>query len=110
MAICRWVPALGLAGITSTLLAGCGRSGAESSAKAATATAAPAVAVTVAPVVQRPVERTAEVVGTLKGWEDVNVGTKSDGRVRKVHHDMGDRVKPGALLVELDPVDADLAI
>jgi RND family efflux transporter MFP subunit len=40
----------------------------------------------------------------------VTLGNKKEGRVVRVLHDMGDRVKPGALLVELDPVDADLAI
>jgi RND family efflux transporter MFP subunit len=58
----------------------------------------------------REVERTVDVVGTLKGWEVVTVGTKQQGRVLKVHHDMGDRVKPGELLVELESVDADLSI
>jgi RND family efflux transporter MFP subunit len=68
------------------------------------------VTVTVAPVEHRKVERTVDVVGTLKGWEDVTVGTKQQGRVLKVHHDIGDRVKPGDLLVELETVDADLSV
>ena len=35
---------------------------------------------------------------------------KRTGRVVKVHHDIGDRVKPGEPLVELDPVDAKLGV
>jgi RND family efflux transporter MFP subunit len=54
--------------------------------------------------------RTVDVVGTLYGWEDVTLGAKREGRVKKVYHDMGDRVEPGALLVELETEDADLAV
>lgn len=89
-------------------LAGCGGHGAE---KPLPASQAPkAVPVTVAPVGRRSVERTIEVVGTLKGWEDVTLGTKKDGRVRKVFHDMGDRVKPGEALVEFETEDTDLLV
>ncbi|WP_406697268.1 efflux RND transporter periplasmic adaptor subunit [Singulisphaera sp. Ch08] len=112
MAVSRWFFTLGWSGAAPLALAmamaGCGHSTAEPKAKVETAPKP--VPVTVALVEQRPVERTVEVVGTLNGWEDVTVGSKSQGRVLKVHHDMGDRVKPGELLVELDPVDANLAV
>jgi RND family efflux transporter MFP subunit len=65
--------------------------------------------VTVAPLERRSVERTIDAVGTLRGWEQVTVGSKRSGRVIKVHHDMGDRVRPDEPLVELDQVDAKLA-
>ena len=87
--------------------AGCGGKGEA----VALADARPAtVPVTVAAVEHRPVERTVEAVGSLKGWDDVTVGTKRAGRVVKVLHDMGDRLPPGSPLVELDAADADLAI
>ncbi len=63
-----------------------------------------------APLEHRSVERTVEVVGTLRGWEQVTLGTKRTGRVLKVHHDIGDRVQPGEPLVDLDPVDARLGV
>ena len=88
--------------------AGCGRGGGEKAVKADTGPRA--VPVTVAPIERRTVERTVEAVGTLKGWEDVTVGTKKRGRVVKVLHDIGDRIAPGEPLVELDAVDADLAV
>ena len=69
-----------------------------------------AVPVTVAPLERRTVERTVDVIGTLRGWEQVTIGTKKTGRVVKVRHDMGDRVHPGEPLIELDPVDAKLAV
>ncbi len=68
------------------------------------------VPITVANLEHRVVERTVDVIGTLRGWEQVTVGTKRTGRVIKVHHDIGDRVKPGDPLVDLDPVDAKLGV
>jgi len=90
------------------VVSGCGTGGAEKAAKADTGPKA--VPVTVAPIERRAVERTVEAVGTLRGWEDVTVGTKKRGRVVKVLHDIGDRIAPGEPLVELDAVDADLAV
>lgn len=69
-----------------------------------------AVPVTVADIRQQTVERTVPMVGTLKGWEEVTVGSKRAGRVVKIFHDMGDRVKPGEPLLELELVDAQLAV
>jgi RND family efflux transporter MFP subunit len=89
-------------------LSGCGAGGSEAPLKASVTPHA--VPVTLARVSRRPVERTIAVVGTLKGWEDVSVGSKKEGRVLKVFHDMGDRVKPGEPLVVLDTEAADLAV
>ena len=100
--------ALGLAALGLVPMAGCGAGSGEKTIKASTEPAP--VPVTVAPLERKPVVRTVEVVGTLKGWEEVTIGAKRAGRVIKVLHDMGDRVKPGALLVELETVAAELAI
>jgi multidrug efflux pump subunit AcrA (membrane-fusion protein) len=96
-----------LGGLAAASLSGCSPAGAQPSARGP---ALPkAVPVTVAPLEHRTVERTVEVVGSLRGWEHVTVGAKRTGRVLKVLHDMGDRVRPDEPLVELDPVDAKLA-
>jgi RND family efflux transporter MFP subunit len=93
-------------GLLPAFLAGC-----HGSEAALSASVAPkSVKVTVAPATRRSVERTIEVVGTLKGWEDVTLGSKKEGRVLKVFHDMGDRVKPGEILILLDTRSADLAV
>src|SRR5690606_29421943 len=68
------------------------------------------IVVTTAPAVRSPVERAIEVVGTLHGWEEVTIGSKQTGRVLTIRHDVGDRVAPGEPLVELDPIDARLAV
>jgi membrane fusion protein, multidrug efflux system len=83
---------------------GCGGVAGEKTVGAGTAPRT--VTVTVAPATRRAVERTVEVVGSLKGWEEVTLGSKKEGRVRRVLHDMGDRVKPGEPLVELETDDA----
>ena len=98
----------GMLGGLALSLSGCGGHGSEAARKVESAPAA--VPVTVAPVGHRSVLRTVDVVGTLKGWEDVTIGAKGDGRVLKVLRDMGDRVEPGALLVQLEAEDADLEI
>ena len=71
---------------------------------------AKAVPVTVVDAETRSIERVVDVTGDLKGWEDVKVGAKRMGRVVRVLHDIGDRVKPGELLLELETTDSDLAV
>jgi membrane fusion protein (multidrug efflux system) len=96
-----------LAGALVCTASGCGHGSGEAEAAAPSGPAP--LAVTVAPLERRAVERAVPVEGTLKGWEEVKLSAKKGGRVARVRHDMGDRVEPGAVLVELDPVDADLA-
>jgi RND family efflux transporter MFP subunit len=69
-----------------------------------------AVAVTLQSVVLRPVQRTIETVGTLHPFEQVVECAKVEGRVRRIVHDVGDRVKPGDLLLEVDPTDFELSV
>jgi membrane fusion protein, multidrug efflux system len=79
-------------GVVGTMISsGCSPADAQPTVKAAPTVRS--VPVTVAPLQRKTVERTVNVVGSLRGWE----------------HDMGDRVQPGEPLVELDPVDAQLA-
>ena len=87
---------------------GCGKK-AEKSASGSHVLAHP-IKVKVAPLTHQVVERTVEVVGSLRGWEDVTIGSKRTGRVARVRHDMGDRVKPGEQLVDLETIDADLNV
>ncbi len=97
------VACLIVVGVTS---AGCQ----HEAATAPKATGPKVVPVTTAPSERRVIESTIELVGTLKGWEDVKVGAEKSGRIVKVLHDVGDRVKPGEPLVELETINADLAI
>lgn len=91
------------------VLAGCSHS-AEHVSKTGPEVPPPPVSVTVADIEQRVVERTVPIEGTLRAWEEVTVSAKKGGLVLRVHHDMGDRVHAGDVLVDLDPVDARLAL
>ncbi len=55
-------------------------------------------------------QRMVRTVGTLNGFEDVTITPKVEGRVRKVYHEAGDRVRPGELLLEIDSTDFALAV
>lgn len=66
--------------------------------------------VTASPVLSRSVTRTVEAVGTLHGYEEVTLSANVEGRVTKIHHDLASRVKPGELLLELDPTEKQLAV
>ena len=69
-----------------------------------------AVPVTTLPLVRRNVERAIDAVGNLHGYDELTLKTKVSGRVAKIYHDFADRVKPGDLLLEIDPTDAQLAV
>jgi RND family efflux transporter MFP subunit len=70
----------------------------------------PPVAVTVEPVVTRPVRRTVGVVGSLYGRDEITLTPKVDGPVLQVCCDVGDVVRPGQLLLQIDPTDYQLAV
>lgn len=68
------------------------------------------IVVTTAPVESRKVERRASVVGTLSGFEEFTMTPKVEGRVAAIRFDVGDRVDPGTVMLELDSVDYRLAV
>ena len=61
-----------------------------------------AKAVKVEAVGQETVTRSVEVVGTLAAVDEVTVSSEADGIVSKILHDLGDRVRAGDVMVELD--------
>ena len=70
----------------------------------------PGVRVTVEPVTLRRVERKVGMVGTLHGYEEVSLGAKVAGRVKRISHDVSDRIAPGELLLEIEPTDYQLNV
>ena len=58
----------------------------------------------------RSVRRTVSAVGSLYGRDEVNITPKVEGRVVKIHRDVGDVVRPGDVLLEIDPTDYQLAV
>jgi HlyD family secretion protein len=61
-----------------------------------------AKAVKVESVAEETVTRSVEVVGTLAAVDEVTVSSEADGIVSKILHDLGDRVRSGDVMVELD--------
>jgi RND family efflux transporter MFP subunit len=59
-------------------------------------------AVKVEPVRQDRIERTVDIVGTLAAEDDVTIASQADGAVARVLADLGDRVRAGQVLIELD--------
>ncbi len=68
------------------------------------------VVVTTMPVTTRTIQRTVEAVGTFYGRDEVVITPKVTGRVKKIYFDMGDAVKPGDLLLEIEDIDFRLAV
>jgi HlyD family secretion protein len=62
-----------------------------------------AVSVSVEGVHEETVHRNVEVVGTLAAVDEVVVSSEAEGRVSRLLADLGDRVKAGQALIELDP-------
>lgn len=75
----------------------------EKSESAAKSTEVKPVTVTVSPVVPRKVQRFVNIVGSLYGKEEIPISPEVDGRIVRIHHDVGDVVKPGEILFEIDP-------
>jgi len=100
--------------ILGGLLIACGEragsKGGDASAPAAREKEPRPVAVTVAPVEIRQVERTVNVVGNLDGLEDVTITPKVEGRASRILREVGDTVKPGEVLLEIDDTDYRLAV
>jgi RND family efflux transporter MFP subunit len=83
---------------------------AEPAAPAAAARQPEAVAVTVAAPVPRPVDRRVRTVGTLHGFEEIDISPLVDGTIRRLARDVGDVVRPGEPLLEIDDTDFRLAV
>jgi RND family efflux transporter MFP subunit len=58
--------------------------------------------VAVALVQKASVRRAVDVVGTLAAVDQVTISSEADGKVRAILADMGDRVRAGQVLIELD--------
>jgi len=58
--------------------------------------------VSVVSVQEEPVRRSVEVVGTLAAQDEVTLSSEAEGAVSRLDADLGDRVRAGAPLVELD--------
>ena len=96
----RVIPSLRAAAIVLVPLIASGCSKNEA-AQAKTGAAAPKQ-VKVELVRKDSVRRSVDVVGTLAAVDQVTISSEADGKVRRILADLGDRVKAGQVLIELD--------
>ncbi|HMM73100.1 MAG TPA: biotin/lipoyl-binding protein, partial [Rhodocyclaceae bacterium] len=68
------------------------------------------VAVTTAAVEARSISPALFGVGTVEARFSYKIGPTIAGRVAKINVDVGDRVRAGQILAEMDPVDLDARI
>ena len=68
------------------------------------------IPVTVTSAVPRSVERRVRTVGTLNGFEEIDISSLVDGNVRRVVCDVGDVIAPGDVLLEIDDTDFQLTV
>jgi|GEM_PF-218107 len=88
---------------------GAGKTAAHGGKKAEPPQAKP-VAITVGNATARPIQRIVRVVGSLYGQEELTITPKVEGKITKIWVDLGDRVKPGDPLLEIDETDYRLAV
>jgi HlyD family secretion protein len=85
-------------GALAISLAGCSKS---ETAQASSQDGA-AKPVKVEPVRQESVRRAVDVVGTLTAVDQVTISSEADGKVSRILADLGDRVKAGQVLLQID--------
>lgn len=71
--------------------------------QAATEPQMPPPAVDVAPALARPVHDFEDLVGRLEATETVEVRSRVDGQIEKIHYTEGQSVHAGQLLITIDP-------
>ncbi|WP_020473187.1 efflux RND transporter periplasmic adaptor subunit [Zavarzinella formosa] len=109
----RWWVVLIVIGVAGGLAVASGHLGGnkpDAAPKTATPVKETTVSVTVDKATARPVRRLVSAVGSLYGWDEVAVTPKVEGRVVRVYRDVGDVVKPGEPLLDLDATDFQLAV
>jgi multidrug efflux pump subunit AcrA (membrane-fusion protein) len=99
---CRWLGVIALAGFAT----GCSKSDAAN-ARGREDAVKP---VKTEAVREESVQRAVEVVGTLAAVDEVTVSSEAEGRVSKLLADLGDRVRAGQTLLELDAEKSQYAL
>lgn len=99
--------------LAALALAGCGQSSqarSEGRAPAGAAPERPPIRITTAAAEGRAVQRSVETLGSLLAWDEVVAKSQVTGTVVRLDADLGDAVRAGQLLAELDRREAALGI
>ncbi len=86
--------------------AGCG----HSQATTARGDATHPILVRSFPVAEQKVRRRVQAVGSLFAWDESTISSQVEGRIARVLVDVGDTVKQGQVMVEVDPVELQYAV
>lgn len=62
------------------------------------------------PVAEQKVRRRVQAVGSLFAWDESTISSQVEGRIARVLVDVGDTVKQGQIMVEVDPVELQYAV
>jgi RND family efflux transporter MFP subunit len=91
------------------IVAGCSRGHSEATSEKGHKVAVEPVVVTVSDLLPRSIQRRVTIVGSFLGREEVTISPEVDGRIARIHHDVGEVVQPGELLIEVDDTNYQLA-
>ncbi len=97
--------------LSCLLIAACGKKADPAASGAAADTTVASLAVTLARAEQRPIERSVIASGPVAAWEEMQLGVEVSAlRVTALNVDVGQRVRKGEVLLELDhrTLDSDL--
>lgn len=67
----------------------------------------PKITYITAPVTRMDLEESVLATGIMKAFKTVEVGAQVNGQLKNLHFELGDKVKKGQLLAEIDPVLAE---
>lgn len=92
--------------LSLTLAAGCSRgpeAGAASGGAGGRGGPPQAAGVGIVTLAAKPIELASEFIATVRSLNSTTVQPQVDGRVTRIHVKSGDLVRPGALLLQIDP-------
>jgi len=90
--------------------AGCSGTNPQSTQQAEAAAPVPSLGIEAAKAGVRELQRTVEAVGTLDPNEEVTISNQVEGTVEKLYVDLGDSVRSGQVVAQLDTRELDLAV
>ncbi len=96
--------------VSLALAPACSNRSPETTPQAQAAPATPRIAVETAKVETREIQRSVEAVGSLDPNEEVTVSNQVEGIVQSISVDLGDSVRPGQVLAQLDTRELELAV
>jgi multidrug efflux pump subunit AcrA (membrane-fusion protein) len=96
--------------VCAAAFAGCSKQEASTTGSSTGNGAAPPIEVAVAPVIERAVQRSFEVVGSFVPEDDVTLSTQAPGELGEISVDIGSKVRDGQVVARLDSRELKLRV